>query len=93
MTKRGLFEKKKRNNFHRIRRSIRSRYSEAKGSSSDVSDAMREQCVIKKEIKGLCLCIQFKAYCPAFFEGRRVFKGRRRGSTIENTGFIKRYSK
>jgi hypothetical protein len=54
---------------------------------------MREQCVINKEMKGLCLGVQFKAYCGACFEGRRVFYVRREGFTIINTGMRRRYLK
>jgi hypothetical protein len=39
------------------------RYCEGKGSSVDISDAMRELCVIYEEMKGFCLSIQFKTYC------------------------------
>jgi hypothetical protein len=46
------------------------RYSKGKGSSVDISDAMRELCVINKEMKGLCLSVQFKAYCGVGEEGR-----------------------
>jgi hypothetical protein len=31
---------------------------------------MRELCVINEEMKGLCLSVQFKAYCGVGVEGR-----------------------
>jgi hypothetical protein len=46
------------------------RYSEGKGSSVDISDAMRELYIINEEMKGLCLSVQFKAYCGVGEEGR-----------------------
>jgi hypothetical protein len=45
---------------------------------------MRELCVINKEMKGLCLSIQFKAYCRAWFKGRLLSSWRRMESTIIN---------
>jgi hypothetical protein len=63
------FQKKKRNDFNR-RRSPICRYSEGNGRSVDISDAMRELCVIIEEMKGLCLSVQFKAFCGVGEEGK-----------------------
>jgi hypothetical protein len=46
------------------------RYSEGKGSSVDISDAMRELGVINEEMKDLYLSVQFEAYCGVGEEGR-----------------------
>jgi hypothetical protein len=50
-------------------------------------------CIIHKEMKGLCLSVQFKAYCRVGEEGRLLSKGIRNGSTIVNIGIILKYMK
>jgi hypothetical protein len=54
---------------------------------------MRELCVIYEEMKGLCLSVQFKAYCGVGEEGRLLSQVRRRGSTILYMGIKIRYPK
>jgi hypothetical protein len=54
---------------------------------------MRELCVLNEEMKGLCLSVQFKAYCGVGEEGGRNSQERRLGSSIINTGIIFAYPK
>jgi hypothetical protein len=35
----------------------------------DISDEMKELCIINEEMKVLCLSVQFKAYCGTCLEG------------------------
>jgi hypothetical protein len=44
-------------------------------------------------MKGLCLSVQFKAYCGVGEEGRLLSYGRRTGITIANKGIIITYYK
>jgi hypothetical protein len=40
-------------------------------------------------MKGLCLGVQFKAYCGASFDGKLLSYGRRKESITDNTGIIR----
>jgi hypothetical protein len=54
---------------------------------------MRELSFVNEEMKGVCLSVQFKAYCRVGEEGRLPSKRRRSGSTIPNPGTIIPYYK